>query len=299
MDNKKSYPDFIIAGAPKCGTTSLYYYLQQHPEIFLAPKEIHYFGKDLNIKNQLNDFSVYLDYFKEANNKIKGEASVWYLYSSSAPQEITNQIGKVKIIICLRNPTEMIYSLHKENLYNADETETDFEEALTLEFYRKAGQKIPASARFNQCLLYRNNGLYSDRIKNYLNTFGQENIHFILAEDLKKNPLEETNKVLAFLGTSPLSTLSAELKNTSKDYTSLSVHQKFKTAKEWEKKLIRILLPSKKIREKILNRIYNANIHSGDKKEMPGEIKKELSLYFSDDIKKTAKLIRRDLNHWL
>ncbi len=299
MERNKLYPDFIIAGAPKCGTTSLYHYLQQHTGIFLAPKEIHYFGKDLKIKNQLSDFSAYLNYFKEAGDKIKGDASVWYLYSQSAPQEILEQIGKVKTIICLRQPTEMIYSLHKENLYNADETETDFEEALALEFYRKAGQKIPTSTRFNQCLLYRNNGLYSDRIKNYLNAFGAENIHFILAEDLKNNPLEETNKALRFLGASPLSSLSADMKNTSKAYASLSVHQKFKTAKEWEKTLIRILIPSKKIREKLLHRIYNANIQKGSKEEMNEDVKKELNLFFSDDIKKIAKLIHRDLNHWL
>jgi hypothetical protein len=299
MEQNKSYPDFIIAGAPKCGTTSLYYYLQQHPNIFLAPKEIHYFGKDLKIKNQLQDFSAYLNYFKAGADKIKGDASVWYLYSQSAPQEIIEQIGKVKIIICLRNPVEMIYSLHKENIYNADENERDFEEALALEFYRKAGQKIPASARFHQCLLYRNNGLYSERIKNYLTVFGAENVHFVLAEDLKKNPAEETNKVLEFLGASPLSSLSAEMQNTSKAYGSLAVHQKFKTAKNWEKQLIRILIPSKTIREKLLHRIYNANIQKGNKEEMSEDVKKELTLFFSDDVKKTAKLIHRDLNHWL
>lgn len=299
MEKNKILPDFIIAGAPKCGTTSLYHYLEQHPNIFLAPKEIHYFGKDLKFKKPNNDFSVYLNYFKGASDKIKGDASVWYLYSQSAPQEILEQLGKVKIIICLRNPTEMIYSLHKENLYNADETETDFEEALALEFYRKAGQKIPKSANFTQCLLYRNNGLYSERIKNYLSAFGKENVHFILADDLKANPLEETNKTLIFLGASPLSALSAEMKNISKSYASLAVHQKFKAAKNWEKNIIRLLLPSKKIREKILHRIYNANIKNADNTGIPEDLKKELTLFFSDDVKKTAKLIHRDLNHWL
>ncbi|MCX6181829.1 MAG: sulfotransferase domain-containing protein [Bacteroidetes bacterium] len=299
MEKNKTYPNFIIAGAPKCGTTSLYHYLQQHPGIFFAPKEIHFFGKDLRIKNQLSDFSTYLNFFKNADDKIKGDASVWYLYSTSAPKEIMDQIGKVKIIICLRNPAEMIYSLHKENLFNADETETDFEEALALEFYRKVGQKIPTSARFNQCLMYRNNGLYSDRINNYINTFGEENIHFVLADDLKKQPLEETNKVLRFLGASPLASLAADMQNTSKSYASLSIHQKFKTAKNWEKNLIRILLPSKNIREKILNKIYTSNIQKGGKEAMSDEVKKELTLFFSDDIKKTAKLIHRDLNHWL
>ncbi|MFM7022713.1 MAG: sulfotransferase domain-containing protein [Flavobacteriales bacterium] len=295
----KLHPQFIIAGAPKCGTTSLDYYLRQHPGIFMAPKEIHYFGKDLKIKNQLNDFPIYLSFFKDGQGKVKGEASVWYLYSASAAHEILDQIGKVKIIICLRNPVEMIYSLHMENLYNADETETDFEKALALESDRKSGQKIPASARFTQCLLYRENGLYSKRIKHYLDTFGVENIHFVLAEDLKSHPLEESNKVLNFLGASPLSSLSAEMLNTSKAYASLSVHRKFKTAKNWEKKLVRIFLPSKKWREKILHRIYKANIQKGEKESMSDNLKTELKNFFSDDIQKTAQLIGRDLNHWL
>jgi hypothetical protein len=298
MDKSPLHPHFLIVGAPKCGTTSLHHYLAQHPSLFLAPKEMHYFGRDLHIKNH-TDSSSYFNSFAQGANKLRGEASVWYLYSKTAPQEILEQLGKIKIIICLRRPDEMIYSLHRENLFNADEDEKNFEEALALEFYRKANQKIPASARFKQCLLYRNNGLYSERIQLYLNTFGAENVYFVLAEDLKENPLAETNKVLSFLNQSKLNALSADMHNTAKTYTSMAVHQKFKTASDWEKKIVRFLLPSKKLREKILKRIYNSNIKNEVPEKMADDVRHELQLFFSDDIKKTAKLIHRDLNHWI
>ena len=80
-------PDFFIVGAPKCGTTSLYYYLRQHPQIFMPDyKEPHFFGKDLNkISDEfIYDEIKYLDLFKDAKPDQKiGEASTFYLYSKS------------------------------------------------------------------------------------------------------------------------------------------------------------------------------------------------------------------------
>ena len=55
---KQSLPNFFIIGAPKCGTTSLQYYLEQHHDVFFAPKELHFFGEDLKIKNHFNEQNI-------------------------------------------------------------------------------------------------------------------------------------------------------------------------------------------------------------------------------------------------
>src|SRR5258706_10449866 len=108
-------PDFFIVGAPKCGTTAMNDYLGQHPDIYMAPKELHYFGADLKIKDKISE-SAYLQYFKNAGNKkILGEASVWYLFSGTAAKEIKNFSPDAKILIMLRNPVEVVYSLHSQH----------------------------------------------------------------------------------------------------------------------------------------------------------------------------------------
>jgi hypothetical protein len=296
---KQSLPNFLIIGAPKCGTTSLQYYLEQHHDVFFAPKELHFFGEDLKIKNHFNDIEKYKSYFSNAAQKAKGEASVWYLYSQSAPQEIKTLVSDAKIIICLRNPVDMIYSLHGETIYNGYETESDFEKALTLEYGRKSGLNIPSSATFVQCLLYKENGLYSTHIQRWQEAFGKDNVLIILLDDLHKNALDSTNKALEFLGLNELPELNNEVQNEAKDFASLGLHQKFKSAKNWEKNLIRLLIPSKKIRERFLNKIYQANIKKTVKKTMSTELRNKLTQFFVEDIKATEKLIDRNLNHWM
>src|SRR3954468_1950993 len=113
-------PSFFIVGAPKCGTTSLNDYLRQHPRIFIPErKELHYFGSDLTfLKTQRPTREEYLAHFAAAQpQQIAGEASVWYLYSQLAAREIHDFCREAKFIIMLRNPVDMMHSLHSQYLY--------------------------------------------------------------------------------------------------------------------------------------------------------------------------------------
>src|ERR1043166_4244119 len=127
-------PDFFIVGAPKSGTTAMHTYLAQHPEVFLARKEVHFFGSDLDLQNDIRDLSTYLELFAAATNELRvGESSVWYLYSRDAAKEIKQFSAASRIIIQLRNPVDMIYSLHSQLLYSGAEDIADFESALRAE----------------------------------------------------------------------------------------------------------------------------------------------------------------------
>ena len=135
-------PNFFIVGAPKCGTTAMNDYLDQHPDVFMAHKELHYFGNDLQVKNRISE-QEYLQHFKDAvNEKIIGEASVWYLFSATAAKEIKSFSPDAKVLIMLRNPVDVIYSLHSQHLYDGNEDVLDFESALALDDERKAGRGI-------------------------------------------------------------------------------------------------------------------------------------------------------------
>ena len=197
-------PDFFIVGAPKCGTTSLYYYLRQHPEIFLPDyKEPHYFGKDL--KKRSNEFidndDEYLSLFKDAKSNQKiGEASTFYLYSKSAPREIKDYNPGAKIIIMLRNPIDFLHSLHSQFLCSGNEDESDFKEALNLEEDRIQGKKLPKNIDMLDKIYYRKHAFrIPGQIQSYLRIFGDENVAVIILDDLHKNPGQCFIKILKLL----------------------------------------------------------------------------------------------------
>ena len=111
-------PNLFIVGAPKCGTTFLYHYLKQHPEIYFPDfKEPHFFGSDLIRKNGAYDLSLnnYKSLFN-SDKKIIGEASTFYIFSKNAAKEIYDFNPDAKIIIMLRNLVDLAYSLHSQLL---------------------------------------------------------------------------------------------------------------------------------------------------------------------------------------
>src|SRR5438034_1403974 len=135
-------PTFFLVGAPKCGTTALYAYLQKHPGLFLPPKEQHFFGSDLYPPERPHDEADYLRPFASAPAGVQlGEASVWYLYSRLAAQEIKRFSPEGRIIVSLRNPVDMIYSLHSHVTWAGIERVQPFERAIRMEM--DTGRPLP------------------------------------------------------------------------------------------------------------------------------------------------------------
>src|SRR5271156_1339421 len=100
-------PDFFMVGAPKCGTSAMAHFLGMHPEVFMARKEMHFFGQDLRLapKFYRRDLPAYLAEFEGCAGQARaGEASVWYLFSSQAAREIKAFSPDAGIIIMLREP---------------------------------------------------------------------------------------------------------------------------------------------------------------------------------------------------
>src|SRR5690625_5018834 len=146
--NKRKVNLFIL-GAPKCGTTSLYTYLNSHPEIFMSPiKEPHYFNTDSGERG-ITDKIEYEKLFCQSieQQKYRGEASTWYLYSNIAVTSILKYNPNARFIVMIRNPCEMAPSLHKQLQLNRRETITDFREAWHLQDQRRTGLNIPKECR--------------------------------------------------------------------------------------------------------------------------------------------------------
>ena len=142
---KTNLPNFVVAGVPKSGTTSLYFYLRQHPAIYLpSKKELHYFsypylasntggpGDADILKSLCASRHSYEDHYQfSGNKKAVGEISPSYFYYSGSADRIRRALGNVKIILMLRNPVDKAYSQYMHQVRNNLET-LSFEAALTL-----------------------------------------------------------------------------------------------------------------------------------------------------------------------
>lgn len=183
----------------------MYEFLRAHPGVFMpANKEPHYFGSDLRRQHAPMDEREYLELFAgaAAGQRI-GEASPLYLSSRMAADEIHAFAPDARIVIMLRDPVDMMYSLHWHNIFNGVEDIRDFAEALRAEPDRCAGRRLPPGVRATDALLYREVAHFGRQVERYLRVFGREQIHFMLYDDLARDFAGETARLCDFLGIAP------------------------------------------------------------------------------------------------
>ncbi len=197
-------PDFLIIGAQKCGTTSLLYYLGQHPQIALSEKkEIHFFDKK---------YQMGLDWYenqfprKSDRAKITGEATPYYLFHPFVPQRVAHHYPEIKIIILLRNPVDRAYSHFWMIKSRELEPLQTFEEAIEAEAERIEPEmsKMLSNPEYRsisyQHHSYLSRGKYYEQIQNWLRYFPTSSFWFIKTERLKTKPIAELEKLYLFLG---------------------------------------------------------------------------------------------------
>lgn len=194
------WPNFFIVGAPKAGTTSLYRYLQAHPEIFLPGlKEPHFFTSIRrsdpygNLYWPVIDERHYLNLFRRATGaKAVGEASSSYLVTEEAACRIQSKVPKAKIIALLRDPIERAFSHYLMDVGFGVQP-VPFYEAVVKDY--TAAKKGMGITR-----LYVEDGLYYPSVKRYMDLFGAENVLVLVFEELMKSPLKWVHRTVEFLG---------------------------------------------------------------------------------------------------
>ena len=289
-------PDFFIVGAPKCGTTSLNDYLKQHPDIFMPDtKEPHFFGKDLYSPFFVRDLDAYLSLFSSAGTKKRaGDASVWYLYSRTAAAEIKEFCPSAGIIIMLRNPVDMIYSLHSQRLWNGNEDIDDFEQALQAEEDRKRGLRLPKQPYLIEGLFYRETAKYADQVKRYIDLFGREQVHIIIFEDFRSDTKKSFTETLRFLGVSPVFKPLFSVSNPNKKARSKMLRDMLKRPPEPVRRLAKLVLP-RSARDSIREELAGFNTLHTARAPLSDDLKKRLQDEFRPDIEKLGIYIGRDL----
>ena len=293
-------PDFFIVGAPKCGTTALYTYLRQHPEIFMPDvKELNFFCSDLGIPSLAADEHAYLSLFTGASGKKRaGEASVWYLYSPRAASAIRDFNVDSLIIIMLRDPVDMLYSLHSQRVYNGVESIKNFEKAINNrrpdnEGYRLLIDNGLPAGPFNLSV-----GKYSSHVRRYISTFGHERVKIILYDDFKNDTTSVYRSVLDYLGVAPDFTPSFEIVNPNKQVRNVLLHRMVRTPSTPVRALVRALVP-RPVRQRAAERIARANSKRTPRAPMPADLRRRLTGELASDIEDLGRLLRRDLTHWL
>jgi hypothetical protein len=290
-------PNFLIVGAPKCGTTAMWRYLGAHPEIWMCPrKDMHYFGSDLNFKRR-DRFTEeeYLAFFEEAGGRAVGEASVWYLYSKKAAEEIHRFDPSMKIIVMLREPVSLMYAHYTQMRYNGlgDEDQTSFQAALDREEARAEGWDLPEGTPLPEALLYRRIATLSGQIMRYYEVFPPEQIHIVLQDDMKRDMAGTYRKTLDFLGVDPGFETDFKRVNTHKTIRS----ERLRSLVRATPAAFKDMLP-RGMRMQFRQLMRRFNSKHGNREPLGAELKGRLREDFRDEIATLADLIGRDLGDW-
>ena len=299
-----SVPNFFIVGAPKCGTTALAEYLQEHQQIFMTtPKEPNHFNSDFEYwayDSKTRD--GYLRLYQEAGDHhlAIGEASVWYLYSQVAIREILRFNRDAKLIVMLRNPVEMIPSLHSQLLYVGDESEPDFERAFALCGARSRGEAIPPTARKPAFLLYDEVGKLGAQLQRLYAECPKEQVKIILFDDFEADPGEAYGDVLEFLGVPSAGRDSFGAVNQNKRHRSGFVAR-------FTQRPPRVLMAGLGIVKSVLGfktvnlmrYVRDINTEVVKREPLSPAMRKALASCFEQDIRLLSEIIDRDLSHWI
>ena len=293
-------PNFFILGAPKCGTTSLAMWLSEHPNIFMCPiKEPHYFNADG--LQRIKTLEQYEGLFTDAKPEhvAVGKASTHYLYSKEAVPRILEYQPEAKFIVCIRNPIEMAPSLHAERVFNGVETVKDFEKAWKLQSQRKMGKCIPKTAKKDpERLQYGAYCRLGEQLKGVYNFVSKEKVLVLVLDDIAKNPRQEYQKVLSFLGVPDDGKNEFPVYNPRKVLRSVFLAYMIKTLSNVTSSIKQFIGFPKEFG--IISRMrHYINKRTTKKEILSCEMKLDLCNYFRDDICLLEKLLNRDFSYWL
>jgi len=216
-------PNFFIIGAPKCGTTSMARWLAEHPNIFMSPvKEPNFFNTDdrWTVTRTLRQYEAL---FRNAgpDHIAVGEASAWYLFSREAVPNILGYCEDPRFLVMVRNPIEMAYSLHQQELYSGNEHIKDFQTAWALQSERAQGREISRFCVEPKRLLYGPVCKLEEQLERLYTLVPKEKVLVIVLDDVKMNPRREYLKVLEFLGVPDDGRTNFPVYNPAKEHRSL------------------------------------------------------------------------------
>ena len=312
MDTDRSVfrlPDFLIIGAARSGTTSLFYYLRQHPDLFMPqPKEPGYFAfaglHDLHPHTRVGDIwrmhvtdlASYASLFARApQSALLGEATPEYMLL--ADETIRNirstyedRAARVRFIAIVRNPVDRIWSHYWVMIRNGYE-DLPFAEAVSP---RTIASRL--SAGWHPTYDYVGYGMYGRQLTQYMDAFGRGSLKVVLFDDLQRDAIGTCASLFQFLGVD-----SAFTPDVSERHNP-SAAPRFDGLDRWlfrDEHLVK-RVARRTLGNERLERIRAVLIHLNSQKvEMRAEDRRNLVGVYEDDVRLLSRHIDRDLSHWL
>lgn len=291
--------NLFIVGAPKCGTTALSEYIATHPDIKVSsPKEPNFFCKDFRVLTSQPQYSwESIEHYHNTcygaelyTHKILCDATVWNLYSKVAAKEIASYNPDAKFLVMLRNPVDMIYSLHSMYVGLGFEDVRSFQKAFSFQSQRAEGQCLPKSSAAKldpELFCYGNIGMLGYQLERFYQVIPKEQVKIIFFEDFSCNTLKVYADILSFL----------DLPHDDREAFSLVNSQR-----RIRSSLLLNLYQSQNLRKYAQSLKKVLGIQSFGfgiaKPPMPSEVRVFLSDFYKEDILKLSKLTNRSLKHW-
>lgn len=279
------WPNFFIVGATRCGTSSLYEYLNKTSGIFMSEiKEPAFFSISITRRKPVDDEDEYLKLFQ--NSKIDqpiGEASTRYFIDPKSPLLIKQKIPQAKIIILLRDPVERAFSSYL--YYLRRENPQSFHDVM------KKSMETDLSGDYLLCLVIKG-GLYYESVKKYIDVFGSDSVKILFYEEFFSDIENNFKDLLRFL----------EIESKPPEIIN-KIYNEYKKPKNKTSKLILTIddifwktgfksiftfLPDRK-------NLENKHLKSGEKPKMSKNEKHELIKFYANDVKNLQVLLGRDL----
>ena len=303
-------PNFFIVGAQKAGTTSLYHYLNQHPQVYMSPiKEPFFFDHEMDSKGEVvrrefgghrqpprfTNIEEYSTLFEGARGeKAIGEATPLYIYAPGTAERIERYVPGAKSIALLRNPADRAYSAFLYAVRMGVEPLTNFGQALREEPFRIRNG-------WHYVFHYRSRGLYYQQLKRYREVFGRERLGVWLYEDMREDPASVTRSVFRFLEVDDTFASDTSSKhNPAGVPASVSARAAMRATDRAVGVLRKGLAPtssilplSYKMRRAVQSRVLT------EPPPIDRGLREDLTCSYKEDILGLQELIGRDLSAWL
>jgi hypothetical protein len=293
-------PNFFIVGAARAGTTSLWHWLRQHPDVYMPrEKEPHFFCQANRPPWAAATEDAYLKLFAGARRETAiGEASTGYLGTPDAATAIRTRYPDARIVIALREPVERVHSLYRFNCALGVEWASTFERALRLEDQRAASARFARdNPYFSAAYLYFRAGFLAENIARFQQLFAPDRIHFVVFDDLRRDPPGTMKSLCRFLGVDPDARIDFEAQNPSAFPYSVRLHHRlYKMAKRRPAGVQKTLL------QKWMGVAWFGNLLLGTafrSMSIDPRLREKLAAAYQDDIRKTMGLSGCDLREWL
>lgn len=291
-------PDFVIAGAAKCGTTALFEYLRQHPRIFIPPvKEPKFFCSDLKTTGGVYTLDDYRALFAGAPaDSVTGEATTLYLYSRIAIEKIMAHNPHAKVIVMLRNPVDAAHSLYAAGWSHRRENVASFEEAWHVQAARLAGEMMPPGWPDPATLQYGAMYRYAEQVRRLFEHVPPQQRHIIVYEEFFTDPRPHYQRLLEFLQVPPDEHSDFTVVNPAMGYRSARLERLLREPPRWLRVLYESMRPLfRATRVHPAGIVWGLNSAPRRKPALSAAFRAEIDRYFAPDIAELEGLLGRPL----